>query len=173
MPYAGEEAIAAREAGKLRFIGFTGHKHPQIHLKMLAHEFPFDTCQLPLNVFDGTYRSFEQDVLPILNQRGIAALGMKSLTGNAEPIKQGIVTPEEAIRYVLSLPIASLVSGIDSPHVLQQNLDIARRFTPMTLAEMDGLRTRVAQYARDGRYELFKSTNRYDGRIGREQHGIS
>ncbi|MCI1279012.1 MAG: aldo/keto reductase [Nitrospira sp.] len=173
-PNGGAEALLeAKRQGKVRFIGFTGHKHPQIHLKMLAQEFPFDTCQLPLNVFDGTYRSFEQDVLPILNQRGIAALGMKSLTGNAEPIKQGIVTPEEAIRYVLTLPIASLVSGIDSPHVLQQNLDIARRFTPMTLAEMDGLRSRVAQYARDGRYELFKSTNRYDGRIGREQHGIS
>ncbi len=112
-------------------------------------------------------------MLPILNQRGIAPLGMKSLSGNAEPIKQGIVTPDEAIRYVLSLPIASLVSGIDSTQVLRQNLDIARRFTPMTVAEMDGLRTRVAQYAMAGRYELFKSTNRYDGSIGRAQHGIS
>ena len=93
---------------------------------MLAHDFPFDTCQMPLNVFDGTYRSFEQTVLPVLNQRGIAPLGMKSLSGNAEPIKQGIVTPEEAIRYVLSLPIASLVSGIDSRQVLKQNLDIVR-----------------------------------------------
>ncbi|MDR4480443.1 MAG: aldo/keto reductase [Nitrospira sp.] len=174
VPNGGAEALLeAKQQGKVRFIGFTGHKHPQIHLKMLAREFPFDTCQMPLNVFDGTYRSFERDVLPVLTQRGIAALGMKSLTGNAEPIKQGIVTPEEAIRYVLSLPIASLVSGIDSPQVLRQNLDIVRRFTPMTLAEMDGLRTRVARYAMDGRYELFKSTNRYDGRIGRDQHGIS
>jgi aryl-alcohol dehydrogenase-like predicted oxidoreductase len=170
---ATEALLEAKQQGKVRFIGFTGHKHPQIHLKMLAHDFPFDTCQMPLNVFDGTYRSFEREVLPILNQRGIAALGMKSLSGNAEPIKQGIVTPEEAIRYVLSLPIASLVSGIDSPQVLKQNLDIARRFTPMTVAEMDGLRTRVAQYAMDGRYELFKSTNRYDGGIGRAQHGLS
>ncbi len=174
VPNGGAEALLeAKQQGKVRFIGFTGHKHPQIHLKMLAHEFPFDTCQMPLNVFDSTYRSFERDVLPVLTQRGIAALGMKSLTGNAEPIKQGIVTPEEAIRYVLSLPIASLVSGIDSPQVLRQNLDIVRRFTPMTLAEMDGLRTRVGRYAMDGRYELFKSTNRYDGRIGRDQHGIS
>lgn len=151
---ATEALLEAKQQGKVRFIGFTGHKHPQIHLKMLGHDFPFDACQMPLNVFDGTYRSFEREVLPILNQRGIAALGMKSLSGNAEPIKQGIVTPEEAIRYVLSLPIASLVSGIDSPQVLKQNLDIARRFTPMTVAEMDGLRTRVAQYAMDGRYEL-------------------
>ncbi len=97
---------------------------------------------------------------------------MKSLSGNAEPIKQGLVTPEEALRYVLSLPIASLVSGIDSRDVLRQNIDIVRRFVPMTVAEMQGLRTRVARYAMDGRFELFKSTNRYDGRIGREQHGL-
>lgn len=170
---ATEALLEAKRQGKVRFIGFTGHKHPDIHLKMLSHGFPFDTCQMPLNVFDGTYRSFEKAVLPVVNERGIAPLGMKSLTGNAEPIKQGIVKPEEAIRYVLSLPIASLVSGIDSPQVLKQNLDIARRFTPMTVAEMDGLRARVAMFAMDGRYELFKSTNRYDGPIGRQQHGIS
>lgn len=170
---AADALLEAKRQGKVRFIGFTGHKDPSIHLKMLAHDFPFDTCQMPLNVFDGTYRSFEQEVLPVLNQRGIAPIGMKSLSGNAEPIKEGIVTPEEAIRYVLSLPIASLVSGIDSRQVLQQNLDIARRYTPMTAADRQSLRTRVARYAMDGRYELFKSSNRYDGRIGREQHGLS
>ena len=169
---AADALLEAKQRGKVRFVGFTGHKHPKIHLKMLAHDFPFDTCQLPLNVFDGTYRSFEQEVLPVLNQRGIAPLGMKSVSGNAEPIKQGIVTPEEALRYVLSLPIASLVSGIDSRDVLKQNLEIARHFTPMTTADMNALRTRVARYALDGRFELFKSTNRYDGRIGREQHGL-
>ena len=170
---AAEALLDAKRQGKVRFVGFTGHKDPKIHLKMLAHDFPFDTCQMPLNVFDGTYRSFEHDVLPVLNQRGIAPLGMKSLSGNAEPIKQGIVTPEEAIRYVLSLPIASLVSGIDSRQVLKQTLDIVRRFPPMTAADREALRTRVARYALDGRFELFKSTNRYDGRIGREQHGLS
>jgi aryl-alcohol dehydrogenase-like predicted oxidoreductase len=170
---AADALLEAKRQGKVRFVGFTGHKHPKIHLKMLAHDFPFDTCQMPLNVFDGTYRSFEHEVLPVLNQRGIAPIGMKSLSGNAEPIKQGIVTPQEAIRYVLSLPIASLVSGIDSRQVLKQNLDIMRRFTPMTVAEMEQLRTRVARYAMDGRFELFKSTDHYDGRIGREQHGLS
>jgi uncharacterized protein len=170
---AADALLEAKRQGKVRFIGFTGHKDPKIHLKMLAHDYPFDTCQMPLNVFDGTYRSFEHEVLPVLNQRGIAPLGMKSLSGNAAPIKQGIVTPEEAIRYVLSLPIASLVSGIDSQQVLQQNLDIMRRFTPMNVADMQALRTRVERYAMDGRFELFKSTNRYDGRIGREQHGLS
>ena len=169
---AADALLEAKKQGKVRFIGFTGHKHPSIHLKMLARDFPFDTCQLPLNVFDGTYRSFEHEVLPLLNQRGIAPLGMKSLSGNAEPIKQGIVTPEEALRYVLSLPIASLVSGIDSRAVLHQNLNIARRFTPFTAAEMSALRTRVASYAKDGRFELFKSTNNYDGAIGRRQHGL-
>ena len=174
MPHGAVDALLeAKQQGKVRFIGFTGHKHPAIHLKMLSHDFPFDACQMPLNVFDGTYRSFEREVLPVLAQRGIGALGMKSVTGNAEPIKQGVVTPQEAIRYVLSLPIASLVSGIDSAQILKQNLEIVRRFTPMTVAEMEGLRARVAMYAMDGRFELFKSTNRYDGRIGREQHGIS
>jgi len=169
---AAEALLEAKRQGKVRFIGFTGHKHPDLHLRMLAHDFPFDACQMPLNVFDGTYRSFEQAVLPILNQRGIAPIGMKSLSGNAEPIKQGIITPEESIRYALSLPIASLVSGIDSREVLKQNLNIVRRFTPMTVAEMAELRTRVSPYAKDGRFELFKSTNQYDGRIGREQHGM-
>ncbi len=170
---AAEALLEAKRQGKVRFLGFTGHKDPKIHLKMLQHDFPFDTCQLPLNVFDGTYRSFEREVLPVLNQRGIAPLAMKTVSGNGEPIKQGIVTVEEALRYVLSLPVASVVSGIDSQQVLRQNLEVVRRFTPMTAAEMQALRTRVAHYAREGRFELFKSSNRYDGRIGREQHGLS
>jgi diketogulonate reductase-like aldo/keto reductase len=170
---AAEALLEAKRQGKVRFIGFTGHKDPSIHLKMLAHDFPLDTCQLPLNVFDGTYRSFEQEVLPVLNRRGIAPIAMKSLSGNGDAIKQGIVTPEEAIRYVLSLPVATLVTGIDSKNVLRQNLDIMRRFTPMTAADMEALRHRVAPYAKEGKFELFKSTNRYDGPIGREQHGIS
>ena len=170
---AADALLEAKRQGKVRFLGFTGHKDPKIHLKMLAHDFPFDTCQLPLNVFDGTYRSFAEEVLPVLAQRGIAPLAMKSLSGNAEPIKQGIVTVEEALRYVLSLPIASLVSGIDSRQVLQQNLGIVRRFTPMNVAEMQTLRNRVSRYAMDGQFERFKSSRDYDGRIGREQHGLA
>lgn len=168
-----EALLEARRQGKVRFIGFTGHKHPRIHLNMLAQEVPFDTCQMPLNVFDGTYRSFEQEVLPVVNRLDIAALAMKSLSGNAEPIKHGLVSPEEALRYVLSLPVASVVSGIDSREVLKQNLSILRRFTPMTAAEMQAVRTRLAAHAREGRFELFKSSDHYDGRIGREQHGLS
>lgn len=170
---AAEALLAAKEQGKVRFIGFTGHKHPKFHLRMLAHDFPFDTCQMPLNAFDGTFRSFEQDVLPVVIQRGIAPLGMKSLSGNGESVKQGLVTPEDALRYALSLPVASVVSGIDSLKVLRQNLDIVRRFTPMTAADMHALRTRLSRYAKAGRYELFKSSDRYDGWVGREQHGLS
>lgn len=168
-----EALLEAKQQGKVRFIGFTGHKHPSIHLKMLAYDFPFDTCQLPLNVFDGTYRSFEREVLPVLNKRGIAPLAMKSLSGNGAAVKEGVVTAEESLRYVLSLPVASVVSGIDSRDVLRQNLAIARNFTPMTALEMEGVRSRMAPYAKEGRFELFKSSNRYDGRLGREQHGIS
>jgi uncharacterized protein len=170
---AAEALLEAKRQGKVRFVGFTGHKDPSIHLKMLAHDFPFDTCQLPLNVFDGTYRSFEHEVLPALNRRGIAPIAMKSLSGNGDAVKRGIVTAEEALRYVLSLPVSTVVCGIDSKKVLRQNLDVVRRFTPMTAADMEALRHRVAPYAKEGKFELFKSTNRYDGPIGREQHGIS
>ncbi len=170
---ATEALLEAKRQGKVRFVGFTGHKDPRIHLNMLAHDFPFDTCQMPLNVFDGSYRSFEQEVLPIVSRRGIAAIGMKSLSGNGEPVKRGVLTAEEALRYVLSLPVATVVTGIDSPHVLRQNLDIARRFTPMTASDMDTLRQRFALYAKDGRFELYKSSDRFDGQIGRAQQGLA
>jgi len=168
-----EALLDAKHQGKVRFIGFTGHKDPAILLKMLRHDFPFDTCQLPLNCFDGTFRSFEQEVLPELERRGIAPLAMKTLNGSGDAVRQGVVAVEEALRYALSLPVASVVSGIDSLEVLRQNLDIARRFTPMTAAEMTALRSRVAQYAQDGRYEPYKTSRRYDGPIGRGQHGMA
>jgi predicted aldo/keto reductase-like oxidoreductase len=154
---AAEALLQAKRQGKVRFIGFTGHKDPAVHLNILKHDFPFDTCQLPLNVFDASYQSFERQVLPELTRRGIAPLGMKSLCGKGEPIKNGVVTVEEAIRYVLSLPIATLVSGIDSREVLRQNVAIVRRFVPMTAQEMDALRIRVASGATDGRFETYKT----------------
>jgi aryl-alcohol dehydrogenase-like predicted oxidoreductase len=162
----------AKRDGKVRFIGFTGHKDPAIHLRMLASNFPFDTCQLPLNGFDASFRSFETTVLPELTRRGIGAIGMKSLGGDTAAVKKGLVTVEEALRYVLSLPIATLVSGIDSLAVLQQNLAIARGFTPMSADEMQALRARVQPMAADGRFELYKTSKRWDGRPGREQHGF-
>ncbi len=94
----------AKKQGKVRYVGFTGHKHPAIHRRMLAHDYPFDAVQMPLNCFDASYRSFERDVLPEANRRGIAALGMKSMGGGGQPIVHGIITPEEALRYAMSLP---------------------------------------------------------------------
>ncbi len=138
---------------------------------MLAHDYPFDTVQMPLNCFDGTYRSFEQQVLPELERRGIAALGMKSLGGDGQPMLHGVVTAEEALRYAMSLPVATTIGGIDSLAVLRQNLAIARGFTPMTPEDMQLLRQRCAPFAADGHLELFKSTKRYDGGVGRKQHG--
>jgi predicted aldo/keto reductase-like oxidoreductase len=162
----------ARREGKVRYIGFTGHKSPEIHLKMLSYEYPFDTCQLPLNCFDASFRSFERKVLPELERRGIAAIGMKSLGGEGTMVKAGAVTAEEALRYAMSLPIATLVSGMESLDVLRQNLGVARGFTPMSEDEMRRLRERCAALAGDGRFEHFKTTAKFEGPIGREQHGF-
>jgi uncharacterized protein len=162
----------ARREGKVRFVGFTGHKSPELHLKMLSYDYPFDACQLPLNCFDATFRSFERKVLPELERRGIAAIGMKSLGGEGDMVRAGVVTAEEALRYAMSLPVATVVSGIDSPAVLRQNLGVARGFTPMSDEEMRRLRERCAALAADGRFEQFKTTLKFEGPVGREQHGF-
>jgi len=161
----------AKRQGKVRFVGFTGHKHPAIHLAMLKHDYVFDTCQLPLNCFDATFRSFEEEVLPLLVRRGIAAIGMKSLSGDGRQVKDKVVTAEEALRYAMSLPVATTVSGIDSMRVLRQNLRVAAGFKPMSKRQMDRLRRRVRKEAEDGRYELYKTTATHDGKVGRKQHG--
>ncbi|KKD39102.1 aldo/keto reductase [Limnoraphis robusta CS-951] len=162
----------AKQEGKVKFVGFTGHKDPAIHLEMLSHNYPFDTVQLPINCFDASFMSFQNQVLPELDRQGIAAIGMKSLSGNGEAVKKGLVTPQEAIRYAMSMPIATLVSGIDSVEVLRQNIAIARDFQPMTAQEMQALRERVVPYATDGRFELFKSSKKFDADVGRKQHGF-
>jgi len=162
----------AKQQGKVRFVGFTGHKDPAIHLKMLSHGFPFDTAQMPLNCFDATFRSFEQRVVPELVKRGIAPIGMKSLTGAGDPVRKGVVSVEEALRYAMSVPgVATTVSGIDSLDILRQNLAIARGFVPMRTEDMQSLRERVRAVAADGRHELYKMTTHYDAKVGREQHG--
>jgi predicted aldo/keto reductase-like oxidoreductase len=167
---AAEALLAAKQQGKVRFVGFTGHKNPGIHLKMLAHDFPFDAVQMPLNALDATFRSFQQQVLPEAKKRGVAVLGMKSLGGSGEIAVNGAVTPEEGLRYAMSLPVATTISGMDSLVVLEQNLNVARGFKPFGEQEMAGLRERVRPLAADGRYELFKTTTKYDGNVGREQH---
>lgn len=165
------EALAkAKQQGKVRFVGFTGHKDPRIHLTMLSHDFPFDTIQMPLNPFDAQFRSFQQHVLPEANRRGVAVLGMKSLGGSGEMVTHGAITPAEGLRYAMSLPVATTISGMDSLEVLEQNLAIAANFRPMSEEERRALEHRVAQWAADGRYELFKTTVKYDGDVGREQH---
>ena len=161
----------ARKDGKVRFVGFTGHKDPAIHLEMLSYEYPFDSCQMPLNGFDATFRSFEQLVLPELKRQGIAPLGMKSF-GAGQSVKHKAVTPADALRYAMSLPVAVTISGMDSMRVLRQNLKIAQGFTPMTEQEMQTYRKRCAAGAADGRYELYKTTAQHDGVEGRAQHGF-
>ncbi len=165
-----EALLQAKQQGKVRAIGFTGHKDPSIHLRMLKHDFPFDTVQMPLNCFDASFRSFEKNVLPEAQRRGIAVLGMKSLGGSGEMVKHGGVTPEEGLRYAMSLPVATTISGMDSIEVLQQNLKVASGFKPYTEEEMEALRKRCQLLASDGRLELFKTTKMYDGDEGRQQH---
>jgi uncharacterized protein len=171
-----EALVEAKKQGKTRFIGFTGHKRPDIHLQTLQladkHGIRFDSVQMPLNAFDATYRSFEQHVLPVARRHGAAVLGMKSLGGGGEPLQQGVITAEEGLRYAMSLPVATTISGIDSLAVLRQNLAIARGFKPMSGAEMEALRRRCARDAADGHVELYKSTLRYDADVGRAEHGF-
>lgn len=169
---AAEALLEAKKQGKVRLVGFTGHKNPSIHLQMLNHDFPFDTVQMPLNPFDFNFRSFEQNVLPKAKGRNMAVFGMKSMGGSGEMVKSGAVTPTEALRYAMSLPVTVTISGMNDPQILAQNLGVASDFRPMEEAEMGKLRERCLPYAADGRLELFKTTVMYDGDLGREQHGV-
>lgn len=170
---AAEALTKAKKDGKVRFVGFTGHQNPMVHLGMLKTDFPFDAVQMPLNAFDHSFtRSFERQVLPELNRRGIAALGMKPLSGHGEPIKAGALSAEEALRYAMSLPVTTTITGIDSLEVLHQNLGIAQNFKPMSAQEMDELRDRCKQYAADGRYELYKLSLKFDNPEARLAHGF-
>ena len=167
------EAIdRAKREGKVRFVGFTGHKDPEIHLRMLSHEYPFDSCQLPLNVFDASFRSFEQRVMPELLRQRIAPLGMKPFCGHGEAIEKQVVSAKDALSYAMSLPVVTTVTGIDSMKVLKQNIAIADGFKPLTGAQMERLRHRMAEVAGDGRFERYKTTAEHDGDEGREQHGF-
>jgi aryl-alcohol dehydrogenase-like predicted oxidoreductase len=162
----------AKGAGKVRYIGFTGHKDPEIHLRMLSFGFPFDACQLPLNGFDANFRSFQSRVLPELARRQIAPIGMKSLGGDGRVVKKRVVRVDEALRYAMSLPVCTTVCGIDSLKVLRQNVRIAKTFVPMTEKEQSAYERRLADYAFDGRFELYKTSAEHDGDVGRRQHGF-
>ncbi len=169
-------ALEARRQGKVRYIGFTGHKDPRIHLKMLEKPFDWDTAQMPINVMDAHYRSFQKQVLPVCLEKKVGVLGMKSLGGG---YPRGIITratsldPAACIRYALSQPVSSLVVGIQSMQDLEQDLAIARDFEPMPAQEMQRLVAQAGPAAGDGRCELFKSTQSFDGPHHRRQHGFS
>lgn len=167
-----EALTAAKQQGKVRFVGFTGHKNPSIHLDMIKRGFPFDTVQMPINPFDPSFRSFERDVLPVAVSKGMAVFSMKSMSGSGESIVHGALTPMEALSYAMSVPgVSTTISGMDSMEVLDQNLHILHAFKPLADQQMDALREHGKQF-NDGRYELFKSTMKYDGELGRQQHNF-
>lgn len=167
---AAEALAKAKQQGKVRFTGFTGHKDPAIHLKMLNTGFPFDSVQMPLNVFDATFKSFREQVLPELNRRGIAALGMKPLVGTGAGITKGAVTAEEALRFAMSLPVTTTITGMERLDVVRQNLKIAQGFRPFTDDEMRSIAERVRPVAADGRFELYKVSLKYDNPEARMAH---
>jgi aryl-alcohol dehydrogenase-like predicted oxidoreductase len=167
-----EALTAAKQQGKVRFVGFTGHKNPVIHLDMLNRGFAFDTVQMPINAFDPSFRSFEREVLPVAVKKGMAVFSMKSMGGSGESILHGALTPTEALSYAMSVPgVSTTISGMDSMGVLDQNLRILHGFKPLDEEQMNALRAHGRQFD-DGRYELFKSTIKYDGDVGRQQHSF-
>jgi uncharacterized protein len=169
---AAEAMLKAKKEGKVRFLGFTGHKDPDIHNSFLDTRFPFDAAQMPLNPFDANFMSFEQKTLPRLLERGMAPLAMKPIGGHGEPVQKGIFTAEELLRYSMSLPVATTISGVEKIEILEQNLRIAQNFTPMTPQEMQALRDRAKQYAGDGRFELYKTSIKFDNPEARIAHNF-
>jgi aryl-alcohol dehydrogenase-like predicted oxidoreductase len=160
-----EAALAAKQAGKIRFIGFTGHKDPSIHLHMLSlaasHKFKFDTVQMPLNVMDAHFRSFQYNVLPVLVRERIGVLGMKSM-GSGDILKSKVVTPRECLHYALNLPTSVVITGIDSLKILDQAFEAASTFRPLTEPEVTALLAKTADAAKAGEYEMFKTSGKYD-----------
>ena len=163
-----EAILKARDAGKLRYIGFTGHKSPHIHKHMLEvadqHKFTFDTVQLPLNVMDAHYESFTNIVLPTLKEKNIGVLGMKPM-GDPFILKSNTVTAVECLRYSLSLPTSVVITGCDSMERLQQALDVGRSFRPLSDAERASLLNKTAKAAKDGEFELYKTSHHFDSTV--------
>src|SRR5215471_1163003 len=163
---AHEAVMAAKQAGKVRYIGFTGHKDPAVHLRMLdvaaQHKFHFDSCQMPLNVLDYHFRSFAHEVVPRLVREGVAVLGMKPMAfGNV--LKAGVATPIECLHYALNLPTSVVITGCDLMERLDQAFEAARTFKPFTQSEFDALVAKTREAAITGLYEPFKTTAQFDG----------
>ena len=161
-----EAALEARKAGKVRYIGFTGHKNPEVHLKMLhtalARNFTFDAVQMPLNVMDAHFESFEKKVLPLLVKHKIGVLGMKPI-GDTNILASKTVTPVECLHYSINLPTSVVITGCDSMQILQQALNAARSFRPMNRREAAAILAKTAEAARSGRYEPYKTSHDFDG----------
>lgn len=165
-----ESLLKAKEQGKTRYVGFTGHKSPSIHRRMLSQGFPWDAVLMPLNVLDAHYESFEREIVPMCLEQGIAVLGMKSFA-DGHVFEAGLdIAPREAMRYTMSLPISTLISGMESMEVLEQNLAIARDFAPMTEEERADVLAKSAPKAQGAEFEPFKSTRNYEGSEGRVAH---
>ena len=163
----------AKKQGKVRYVGFTGHKDPRIHKQMIEMGYAWDAVQFPINAFDAQFRSFQQIVLPEAQRRGIAVLGMKPLNGDGGPLHHGDVkiTAQQALRYAMSVPgVTTTITGMDSVDVLRQNLAIAKGFEPMKPVEMQELVAAVQPFAADGRFELYKTSLRYDDVVTRQMH---
>jgi aryl-alcohol dehydrogenase-like predicted oxidoreductase len=161
-----EALIDARKAGKIRYIGFTGHKDPLVHLRMLEvaaqHGFHFDTCQMPLNVMDAHFRSFGHLVLPKLMEQGIGVLGMKSM-GDSNVLKSGKVTPVECLHYALNLPTSVVITGCERTEILDQAIEAVGTFHPLSPAEVSALLAKIKDAALTGQFEPFKTTPQFDG----------
>ncbi len=172
-PSGGMEALVeARKAGKVRYIGFTGHKNPDFHLKMLevatAHQFHFDAVQMPLNVMDAHFNSFEKKVLPVLVKNGIGILGMKPMAAGLI-LNSKTVEPIECLHYAMNLPTSVVITGCETMENLQQALKAAKTFRPMSDSQVAALLARTDVAARNGEYELYKTTNQFDGTVQNPQ----
>ena len=162
---AAEAMLEAKQAGKIRYMGFTGHKDPSVHLRMLEmadkHNFRFDTVQMPLNVMDAHFRSFGANVVPVLVSKKIAVLGMKSM-GDKHILASKVVTPLECLQYALSLPTSVVITGIDSMPILDQAFEAAKTYDKLTKADIAAILNKTAPLAMDGKYEPFKTTPMFD-----------
>ena len=160
-----EAVLEAKQAGKIRYVGFTGHKDPLVHVRMLEmadrHEFRFEAVQMPLNVMDVHFRSFEKQVLPLLVEKGIGVLGMKSM-GDRQILKSNLVSPLDCLRYALRLPTSVVITGIDSMEFLDQAFEAVNTYRSMTDSDIATLLKKTEQAARGGRYEPFKTTEGFD-----------
>ena len=167
-----EAVVEAQKAGKVRYIGFTGHKSPDMHLKMLetadAHHFHFDAVQMPLNVMDAHYNSFGKKVLPVLVKKEIGVLGMKPM-GDGMILRSNVVQPVECLHYAMNLPTSVVITGCDSLEILESSLQAARSFRPLGDSEVAALLAKTVETARDGKYEGYKTTNNFDGTVHNPQ----